>query len=64
MVKKVADGRKNCSTFLFTLQIDRGRRQLIDDLAHRSRSNDECASLLEDDDDDGDEAADDSAAAR
>lgn len=60
--KKVADGRKKFSTFLFfTLLIDRGR-QLID-LGHRSRSNDECASLLEDDDEDGEEAADDSAPA-
>uniref|UniRef100_A0A8R7TL57 Uncharacterized protein n=1 Tax=Triticum urartu TaxID=4572 RepID=A0A8R7TL57_TRIUA len=32
-------------------------------ILHRSRSKEECASLLEDDDDDGDEAADDSAPA-
>lgn len=31
--------------------------------SHRSRSNAECASLLDDDDDDGDEAAEDSAPA-
>lgn len=32
-------------------------------LLHRSRSNEECASLLDDDDDDGDDAAEDSAPA-
>jgi hypothetical protein len=35
----------------------------IDELVHRSRSKEECASLLEDDEEEGDEAAEDSAPA-
>ena len=60
MKKKVADGRRKFSTFLF-YSPDRSSSPADRSLAHRSRSKDECASLLEEDDDDGDEAADDSA---
>lgn len=62
MKKKVAGGRKNCSTFLLYAP-NRSRWPDRSGTGHRSRSSDECASLLEEDDDDGDEAAEDSAPA-